>query len=247
MSQLVTWYQRQWPVVALVHLAFVLYGQHALSDQYQLLGPLKFSMSLHIFLMAWHRQKLGVFRSQMFTVFLLIFCADIFLVLAGALPGFTAESMGPKLMGMAIFGIGYIRLMYLCRKWGGKGMSRASSLLFIVAICFYIAVAWKKEAMAPGALGFYLFMGAMGATLSDAGQKIEGRFGKGLLFSGLLFFASEMVFGLANFWPGLTRNDPWLGNLIWVTYMPGWIIVLESATQSLDNKTSLSEAGVRSS
>lgn len=242
MTQFVKWYERRWPLVALVHLALVLYGQHGLAHQYQLLGPLKFSMNLHIFLMAWHRQRQGGLRSQMFAVFLLIFLADIFLVLAGALPWFSAESMGPKMIGMAIFGCSYLRLMYLGRSWGGKDMSRASSLLILIALGFYVAVAWKKESLAPGALGFYLFMGAMGSTLVDAGQKIEGRFGNGLFVSGLLFFASEMVFGLANFWPGLTRNDPWLGNFIWATYIPGWIIMLEASTLINSRyKTSLSE------
>jgi hypothetical protein len=44
--------------------------------------------------------------------------------------------------------------------------------------------------------------------------------------AGYLMFLSDLAVGLSFFYPGLHRNQPWLGTFIWLTYVPAWALIV---------------------
>ena len=43
---------------------------------------------------------------------------------------------------------------------------------------------------------------------------------------------SDLAVGFSFFYPGLHRNQPWLGTFIWVTYIPAWTLILVNLSES---------------
>ncbi|MBT3982486.1 MAG: hypothetical protein HOE90_14095 [Bacteriovoracaceae bacterium] len=219
------------PIIILIELAAVLILQHLLADNYNALGVAKYMVNTSIFAVSLLIPKLSKDHKLLGRIFLFIWLADFFFVLLGTFPGFSPEHPISRFGGMLFFGLAYIGLMVFCAKgfkFDKKQLLVSSFVLVTIlisgAICYENILPQKK----PMFWIFFSFMFFMGS--SSIGTAFRDYYIKEvrvlLSLAGLLFLLSEMGFGAGMFYPGLSRNDPWLGNEIWITYIPGWTLCL---------------------
>ncbi len=215
----------------LIGLLGVLVLQHLLADNYQALGVVKYTVNSMIFAVSLLLPKHTRDHAILGYAFKFIFAADFFFVFLGTLPGFSPENKYLQLSGLTVFTLGYFCFIYLSlrgAKWSLSEIAMSLPVLGIVfptgAFCFHFM---KPEQT----LFFFLFLpfvsfvGWCGLSVVKRNHWLP-HISKLFALAGFLFFLSEMGYAVGTFFPGLTRNTPWIGNEIWVTYIPGWIVML---------------------
>lgn len=162
-------------------------------------------------------------------VFLLI--GDCFLVL---LWNVFSNSPGIlffiKIFGMIGFLSGYACLIWVYTRkfdFAAKDILAAIPVLVIVIPVSIILVPLASEGMRIFAIFFALIVSFMAwcaiCTIRRGyySQKVAIRFA----LAGFLMFLSDMGVAFIMFYPGM-ENVPLLENEVWITYIPGWALIL---------------------
>ena len=219
----------------LVALAGVLVLQHLLEDDYEALGVAKYAVNTSIFLVSVVLPKRAREQRVLGMAFKFVFVADFFLVLAGTLPGLSPEDIAVKIPGLAVFSLGYFCFSYLAlqgAKWNARELAMAIPILAValpVGAACHARMRPEQAAFFWAFLPFVSFVGWCGLSAYPRGAyRPEVR--RLFALSGCLFFLSELGVAVGTFFPGLTRNTSWIGNEIWLTYIPAWTSMLVALT-----------------
>lgn len=223
--------QKLFVLPLLVGLAGVLVLQHLLSENYQALGVVKYTLNSMIFVISLLYLKPTREHHVLGWAFKFIYLADFFFVFLGTVPGFSPEDPLLNLCGLTVFALGYFCFIWISLQ--GAQWNRREWLIWLPILLVALPVGGScfVRMRSDQTVFFFLFVpfvsfvGWSGlSSLVRTTFKPEIR--SLLALSGVLFFLSEMAFSVGSFYPGYHRNMPWIGNAIWATYIPGWIALL---------------------
>ena len=224
-------WQRLFLGVVSTQLAAVLVLFHLLEDNYRALGIVKYAVIGSLFVASRFLPRPTADHRWLAAAVACLFAGDFFLILLGTLPGFAPDQVVVKVGGMVGFLAAYLCL--LGAYWRRVGWSRAEwlRLLPVVGVLVPVAVVLLPHvggAMRVWALVFTAFLALMAWSAlctvprGHYARPVARRFA----VAGCLMFLSDLAVGLSFFYPGLHRNQPWLGTFIWITYVPAWALIV---------------------
>lgn len=193
-----------------------------------LVNYIKFATILSLFIAALFTQK-QYFYQKLLNLSLLFICiADFFLVICSNAPSFAFQSVA---FGMLGFILAYITLIIVFQKnfrIGWPGVLVAFPLLTLFIINFTIISANLKGPIFYAVLIFGLILCYTGWTLINT--LFRGYFSLAgsyrIALAGILIYICDMGVGNAIFNPNFAGHFvPWLQNIIWAAYIPGWTII----------------------
>lgn len=236
-------WQRIFLGVVLTQLAAVLLLFHLLEDNYRALGIVKYAVIGSIFVASRFLPRPTADHRWLAAALACLFVGDFFLILLGTLPGFSPDQTPVKVGGMAGFLAAYLCL--LGAYWRRVGWRRAESLLLLPVMGALAPVAvlllpHLDGAMRVWALVFTAFLALMAwsALCTVPRGYYATAVARRFAIAGYLMFLSDLAVGMSFFYPGLHRNQPWLGTFIWITYVPAWaLIVVNLAEPNLRRDT----------
>jgi hypothetical protein len=224
-------WQRIFAAMIMTQLVAVLVLFHLLSDHYAALGTVKYAVIGSIFVASLFLPKPTADHRWLAAAVALLFVGDFFLIFVGTLPGVSPDQTWVKVGGMIGFFAAYLCLLgaYWRRVAFGRGeLLSAFPVLIAVAPVAVVLVPHVHGAMLAWALLFAFFLALMAwsalCTVHRAyyTRPVAVRFA----IAGFLMFLSDLAVGLSFFYPGLHRNQPWLGTWIWITYVPAWALIV---------------------
>lgn len=223
----------KWMIFSLImiELVAVLFIFHFLTDNYIPLGIVKFSVIISIFTCSLFLPKLTCEHRLIGYAITFLLIGDIFFIFTGLLPGVTPETLFVKIGGMSGFFIAYIILCFLFIRNFSFGYKDLIALIPILLIIIPVAIFNLPYLHGPLLIGTLIFafivsfMAWNGLCTLHRGY-FKRRVAIKLALAGFLMFASDMGVTFGLFYPEITRQDPWLGNFIWITYIPGWTLLL---------------------
>jgi hypothetical protein len=214
-----------------VQLAAVLVLFHRLQDDYGSLGLVKYAVIGSIFVASRLLPRPTADHRWLAAAVAFLFVGDFFLIFVGTLPGVTPDQAWVKVGGMVGFFTAYLCL--LGAYWRRVTLRRADLVAAVPVLAALVPIAFMlvprlQGAMLAWALVFAAFLSLMAwsalATLHRGyySRPIARRFA----LAGYLMFLSDLAVAMSFFYPGLHRNQPWLGTFIWITYVPAWALVV---------------------
>jgi hypothetical protein len=164
----------------------------------------------------------------MATSFLFLVIADFFLVFANTIDNWKID-FSP--FGAAGFLFAYLCLIVAYQKKFKVGKEEISTALPILIIFVYVVMSLKpyvKGFMLLGALIFGAVLCYM--TWTSICTIFRKYFNPEITwliaFSGILMFICDIGVAFSRFHPLYSKiYVPWLANLIWATYIPGWTLL----------------------
>lgn len=224
-------WQRIFLGVVFTQLGAVLVLFHLLEDNYRALGVVKYAVIGSMFVASRLLPRPTTDHRWLAAAVACLFVGDFFLILLGTLPGFSPDQTVVKVGGMVGFLASYLCL--LGAYWRRVRWSRAELLLLLPVVGALVPVAvlllpQLGGVMRAWALVFTAFLALMAwsalCTLPRGyyARPVARRFA----LAGFLMFLSDLAVGLSFFYPGLHRNQPWLGTFIWITYVPAWALIV---------------------
>ena len=224
-------WQRLFLGVVFTQLGAVLVLFHLLEGNYRALGIVKYAVIGSIFVASRFLPRLTTDHRWLAAAVACLFVGDFFLILLGTLPGFAPDQTVVKVGGMVGFLAAYLCL--LGAYWRRVRWSRAEWLLLLPVIVALVPVAWVllphlAGAMRVWALVFTAFLALMAwSALCTVPRGYYARpVARRFAIAGYLMFLSDLAVGMSFFYPGLDRNQPWLGTFIWITYVPAWALIV---------------------
>ncbi len=215
----------------MIQLAAVLVLFHILEHNYLPLGIVKYTVILSIFITSFFAPKNSPEHKLTGYAIAFLLIGDTFFILIGLIPGCSPESPLAKTGGMLGFFAAYGILSYLFSRnfsLGRQDFFKLIPVLIVISPVAYIIIPYLQGVQLAGALVFALLLSFM--AWSGLCTLHRGYFKRSVAMkfalAGFLMFASDMGVTFSLFYPGLTRQDPWLGNFIWITYIPGWTLLL---------------------
>lgn len=214
-----------------MQLVAVLVLFHLLSDDYAALGTVKYAVIGSIFIASLFLPRPTVDHQWLAAAIAFLFVGDFFLIFVGTLPGVSPDQAWVKVGGMIGFFSAYLCLLgaYWRRvAFGCRDLLSALPVLIAVAPVAVVLIPHLHGAMLAWALVFTFFLVLMAWSALCTVQRgyyarpVAVRFA----IAGFLMFLSDLAVGLGFFYPGLHRNQPWLGTWIWLTYVPAWALIV---------------------
>ena len=239
-SQAATAERRRWQRVFLavlgVQLAAVLVLLHVLEGNYRPLGIVKYAVIGSIFAASRLLPRPTADHQRLSAAVAFLFVGDFFLIFAGTLPGVSPDQTFVKLGGMVGFLGGYLCLLAAYWRQVRWGRHELMALLPVLAALVPVAIVlWPHlhGMMRAWALIFTGFLSLMAwSALCTVHRGYYARpVALRFAVAGYLMFLSDLAVGLSFFYPGLHRNLPWLGTLIWITYVPAWALVVVNLSE----------------
>ncbi len=228
----------QWVVFTIVmaQLAAVLVLFHRLEDDYATLGVVKYAVIASIFLASLLLPKATLDHWPLAVAITFLFVGDFFLIFLGTVPGFAPDMPLVKVGGMIGFCVAYLALMVAYNRRMSFGSRDARALLPVLAPLVPAVVLITPHLAGPmlvWALAFTTVLAFMAwsALCTRHRGYYEPRVATRFAIAGYLMFLSDLAVGFSFFYPGLHRNQPWLGTFIWVTYIPAWTLVLVNLSE----------------
>lgn len=222
--------------IVMTQLFSILILLHLLVDNYTALGVAKYAVISSIFISSLFFRKPTKEHKFIAIAILFLFIGDFFLILIGTFPGISPNDFFVKIGGMVGFLIAYLSLIYVYQKnlsFGKQDIIAMLPVLAVVIPAMIILIPYVKGLLLLWALVFTTSLGFMAwsaiCTVHRGyyNRKTALRFA----IAGYLMFLSDMGVGFSFFYPGLHRNMPWLGNEIWLTYIPAWTLILINLTE----------------
>jgi hypothetical protein len=229
-------WQRVFVAVICVQLVAVLVLLHVLEGNYRPLGIVKYAVIGSIFVTSALLPRPTLDHRQLAAAVAFLFVGDFFLVFAGTLPGISPDQTFVKIGGMVGFLGGYLCLLaayWRNVRWRAKDVIAVLPILAALVPVASALVPYMHGLMLAWALIFTAFLALMAwsalCTLHRGyyARPVALRFA----VAGYLMFLSDLAVGLSFFYPGLHRNLPWLGTLIWVTYVPAWALIVVNLSE----------------
>ncbi len=224
-------WQRIFLGVVLTQLAAVLVLFHLFEGNYRALGIVKYSVIGSIFVASQLLPRPTTDHRWLVAAVACLFLGDFFLILLGTLPGFSPDQTLVKVGGMVGFLTAYLCL--LGAYWRRAEWSRVEWLLLLPVVGALAPVAivllpHLDGAMRLWALVFTAFLALMAwsALCTVPRGYYLPTVARRFAIAGYLMFLSDLAVGMSFFYPDLDRNQPWLGTLIWITYVPAWALVV---------------------
>lgn len=188
----------------------------------------KYIIMISLFISAIMMEKKFHEQKIMALSFLFLVVADFFLVFASTIDNLNID-VSP--FGAVGFLFAYLCLIVAYQKNFKVGKEEILTALPILSIFFYVVISlqpYVKGVMLLGTLIFGLVLCYMTWTSICTifrryfNQKTALLIG----ISGSLMFICDIGVALSRFHPLYSRiYIPWIANLIWVTYIPGWTLL----------------------
>ena len=224
-------WQRIFVAMVLTQLVAVLVLFHLLSDDYAALGTVKYAVIGSIFAASLFLPKPTADHRWLAAAIAFLFVGDFFLIFVGTLPGVSPDRTWVKVGGMIGFLSAYLCLLVAYWRhvaFGRRELLSAVPVLIAVAPVAVVLIPHLHGAMLAWALVFALFLTLMAwSALCTVHRGYYARpVAVRFAIAGFLMFLSDLAVGLSFFYPGLHRNQPWLGTWIWLTYVPAWALIV---------------------
>lgn len=229
-------WQRVFVAVVAVQLVAVLALFHRLEHDYATLGWVKYAVIGSIFAASRFLPRPTADHRWLAAAVAFLFVGDFFLIFVGTLPGVSPNLGWVKVGGMVGFLSGYLCL--LGAYWRRVTFARADLVAAVPVLVALVPVAvvlvpHLEGAMLAWALVFTAFLSLMAWSALCTVHRGYYRRTVALRFAaaGYLMFLSDLAVGFSFFYPGLHRNQPWLGTWIWITYIPAWTLIVVNLSE----------------
>lgn len=218
--------------MVMVQLAAILVLQYVLVNNDVAFGIVKYTIITTIFVAALLLPKPSRIHKALWLAILLLFIGDFFLVFLWlVLLGVEGDSLIIKVGGMVGFLSAYACLIWVYTRRFSLGARDLLSALPVLAVLVPMLIFLLPHVTGPFliiALVFAFIVGFMAWNAICTIHRGYYRRDVSIRFAiaGYLMFLSDMGVALTFFYPGMQGNIPWLLNEVWVTYIPGWTLIL---------------------
>jgi hypothetical protein len=218
--------------MVMVQLAAILVLQYVLVNNDAAFGIVKYAIITTIFVASLLLPKPSRVHWALWLAILLLFVGDFFLVFLWlVLLGVAGDSLVIKVGGMAGFLSAYVCLTWVYTRKFSFGARDLLSALPVLAVLVPILILLVPHVTGPFLIVALVFAFTVGFMAWNAICTIHrGYYRRSVSIkfavAGYLMFLSDMGVALTFFYPGLQGNIPWLLNEVWVTYVPGWTLIL---------------------
>lgn len=211
-----------------IPLTFLIILFHNICPKENMVFYLKYTIMISLFLSALIiKKKFNEQKLMALSLFFLV-VADFFLVFVSSIDKLDTD-LSP--VGAAGFLFAYLCLIVAYQKNFKLGKAEITTAVAILIIFLYIGISLKpyvKGVTLMGALIFGVVLCYM--TWTSICTIFRRYFNQKtawlIALSGILMFICDIGVAFSRFYPLYSKiYVPWLANLIWATYIPGWTLL----------------------
>lgn len=201
---------------------------HNISSKQNMVLYLKYTIMISLFLSAISMQKKFHEQKIMALSFLFLVVADFFLVFANTIDNWKID-FSP--FGAAGFLFAYLCLIVAYQKNFKVGKEEILTALPILIVFLYVVMSlqlYVKGSMLLGTLVFGMVLCYMTWTsiCTIFRSYFKPKLAWLIAISGSLMFICDIGVAFSRFHPLYSKTYvPWLANIIWATYIPGWTLL----------------------
>lgn len=215
-------------LVIYIPLTLLIILFHNICPKENMVFYLKYTIMISLFLSATIMRKKFHEQKLMALSLLFLVVADFFLVFASTIDELKVD-LSP--IGAAGFLFAYICLILAYQKNLKVGKAEIITAAAILIIFLHVIISlqpYVKGAILIGTLTFGVVLSYMTWTsiCTIFRKYFNPKITWIIAFSGILMFICDIGVAFSRFHPIYSRiYVPWLANLIWVTYIPGWTLL----------------------